>query len=75
MRGDPRGVFYDLHNDEQAADLTARANLMIAIENRIKGLSRAEAAQRLGVTQSRVSDLLDGKLSEFSLDALTELAG
>jgi predicted XRE-type DNA-binding protein len=32
-----------------------------------------EAAKQLGITQPRVSDLLSGKLSRFSLDALVNM--
>jgi len=32
-----------------------------------------KTAQRLGTTQPRVSDLLSGKLSKFSLDALVNM--
>ena len=31
--------------------------------------TQAETAKRLGITQPRVSDLLSGKVSKFSLDA------
>jgi len=37
------------------------------------GWTQREAAQRLGVTQPRISDLVRGKLSVFSIDALVEL--
>jgi predicted XRE-type DNA-binding protein len=69
-------VFYDLaETPEEAANLTARGLLMIAIEQRIKeeGWTQAEAAARLHVTQPRVSDLLNGKISKFSLDALVNM--
>ncbi|OBI60636.1 helix-turn-helix domain-containing protein [Mycobacterium sp. E796] len=69
-------VFYDLAEaPEEAANLTARGMLMIAIEQRIKeeGWTQTEAAARLHVTQPRVSDLLNGKISKFSLDALVNM--
>jgi predicted transcriptional regulator len=37
------------------------------------GLTQARAAQVFGVTQPRVSDLLTGKLSVFSLDELVRM--
>ena len=48
---------------------------MIAIEQRIgeEGWTQAEAAARLHVTQPRVSDLLNGKIGKFSLDALVNM--
>jgi predicted XRE-type DNA-binding protein len=69
-------VFHDLaHTPEEAANLTARGLLMIAIEQRIReeGWTQTEAAARLQVTQPRVSDLLNGKISKFSLDALVNM--
>ena len=69
-------VFYDLADTpEEAANLTARGLLMIAIEQRIReeGWTQTEAAARLHLTQPRVSDLLNGKISKFSLDALVNM--
>jgi predicted XRE-type DNA-binding protein len=69
-------VFYDLaETPEEAANLTARGLLMIAIEQRIReeGWTQTEAAARLQVTQPRVSDLLNGKIGKFSLDALVNM--
>ena len=69
-------VFYDLADTaDEAANLTARGLLMIAIERRIKekAWTQTEAAARLHVTQPRVSDLLNGKIDKFSLDALVNM--
>jgi predicted XRE-type DNA-binding protein len=71
-----KSAFYDIKDTpEQAANLTARSMLMIAIEQRIKenGWTQAEAAERFHVTQPRVSDLLNGKINKFSLDALVNM--
>jgi predicted XRE-type DNA-binding protein len=38
------------------------------------GWTQAEAAKRCGVTQPRMNDLLQGRLSRFSLDALVNIA-
>jgi len=38
------------------------------------GWTRAEAARRCGVTQPRMNDLLRGRVSRFSLDALVNIA-
>jgi len=61
---------------EQAANLRARADLMRKIEARLKkhNWTQAEAARRCGVTQPRINDLLRGRLSRFSLDALVNIA-
>jgi predicted XRE-type DNA-binding protein len=37
------------------------------------GWTQVKTAQQLGITQPRVSDLLSGKLSKFSLDALVNM--
>jgi predicted XRE-type DNA-binding protein len=36
--------------------------------------TQTEAAQRCGVTQPRINDLLRGRVSRFSLDALVNIA-
>jgi predicted XRE-type DNA-binding protein len=61
---------------EQAANLQARAELMrqIAALVRKNGWTQTEAAQRCGVTQLRMNDLLRGRVSRFSLDALVNIA-
>ena len=61
---------------EQAANLRARAELMQQIAAIVKegGWTQAEAATRCGVTQPRMNDLLRGRVSRFSLDALVNIA-
>lgn len=61
---------------EQAANLRARADLMRNIATIIKKhkWTQAEAAKRCGVTQPRINDLLCGRVSRFSLDALVNIA-
>ncbi|MFN7573067.1 MAG: helix-turn-helix domain-containing protein [Betaproteobacteria bacterium] len=60
----------------QAANLRARAELMqqIAAAVAAHGWTQAEAARRCGVTQPRINDLLRGRVSRFSLDALVNIA-
>lgn len=60
----------------EAANMKARAGLMIAIRDAVDGwqLTQTEAARRLGVTQPRMNDLLRGRIDKFSLDALMMLA-
>lgn len=53
------------------AELMARLRLWIAEQQ----LTQAEAAERLGVTQARISDLVRGHWKKFSLDMLLTLAG
>lgn len=60
----------------EAKILNMRSDLMSEIRDFIsaKALTQAEAAQWLGLTQPRVSDLLWGKLSKFNLEILIGLA-
>lgn len=61
---------------EQAANLRARAEVMQQISAIVKnnGWTQAEAATHCGVTQPRINDLLRGRVSRFSLDALVNIA-
>jgi predicted XRE-type DNA-binding protein len=58
-------------------NMSMRSSLLIAIEQQVRGwnVTQAEAARRLGVTQPRLNDLLRGRITNFSLDALINLAG
>lgn len=60
----------------EAANLRARADLILAVGSRLAefGWSQTTAAHNLGITQPRVSDLIRGKISKFSLDTLVNLA-
>lgn len=60
----------------QAANLQARAELMrqIAALVKKKGWTQVESAQHCGVTQPRINDLLRGRVSRFSLDALVNIS-
>lgn len=69
-------VFEDLGFDPQTAqNLRIRASLMMAVEQYIQreGLTQAQAARRLGVTQPRISDLVRGKVDRFSIDTLVNM--
>ena len=61
---------------EQAANLRARSELMQQIAAIIKAnmWKQADAALHCGVTQPRINDLLRGRVSRFSLDALVNIA-
>lgn len=70
-------VFVDLgYSPDEAAILQMRADLMGDIRKFIKArrLTQANAAEILGITQSRVSDLTRGKWEKFSLEMLITLA-
>ena len=69
-------VFSDLGFEEaESAILQMRAELMADLRLYIKkeGLTQHEAAALLGVTQSRVSDLVRGKWERFNLEMLIKL--
>lgn len=61
---------------EQAANLRARAELMQQIAAIVKESkwTQVEAAAHCGITQPRMNDLLRGRVSRFSLDALVNVA-
>jgi len=70
-------VFIDLgYPPDEAAILQMRADLMADLRKFIKTkkLTQARAAEFLGVSQSRVSDLMRGKWERFSLEMLITLA-
>jgi predicted XRE-type DNA-binding protein len=70
-------VFLDLgFSPDEAAILQMRADLMAKLRKVIKAkkLTQAKAAKLLGVSQSRVSDLVRGKWEKFSLEMLITLA-
>lgn len=59
-----------------AANMKARAELMIAIRDAAQtwNATQTACAKRLGLTQPRMSDLVKGRISKFSLDALMNIA-
>ena len=67
-------VFEDL-GLPHPAKLMARAQIMLHITGILKerGLTQKRAAALLGLPQSKISCLINGKLSMFSLDHLFEL--
>ena len=70
-------VFRDLGFDkDEAENLKLRAELMMRIEDfyRRSGMTQAEAARVLGLTQPRLNALLKGKIGLFSIDALVNAA-
>jgi predicted XRE-type DNA-binding protein len=60
----------------EAENMKLRSALMMALKGHIEraGLTQAEAAKLLGVTQPRVSDLVRGKINLFALDSLVNMA-
>jgi predicted XRE-type DNA-binding protein len=75
-RGDSRGVFYDLFDEDRAAELTMRSELLRGLQAWLaeSNSTQTAAAAELGITQARVSDIKRGKIESFSLDLLVRLA-
>jgi predicted XRE-type DNA-binding protein len=61
---------------DQAAEMEIRSTLLMGLEQWLSasGLTQTAAAEALGVTQARVSDIKRGKINRFSLDLLVRLA-
>lgn len=69
-------VFADLGFDaEEAANLKLRSQLMIEVDKALmeKKLTQKAAAEALGISQPRVSDLLRGKSEKFTIDSLVNI--
>ena len=62
---------------EEAIALQMRAQLMISLRQIIhdNGWSQKEAAAKLGITQNRVSYIINGRVSKFATDKLAVLLG
>ena len=63
------------NSPEEALNMKLRAALIreIRIKVTAAGWTQTETAHHLGITQPRISDLMGGKLSKFSLDALVNM--
>ena len=69
-------IFADLDLEPaEAAILHMRAKLMNDLRAYIQstGMTQTQAAEMLGIAQSRVSDLMRGKWDKFSLEMLITL--
>lgn len=70
-------VFHDLgFAKPEAQNLLLRADLVAHIRKVIPklGITQAEAAQRAGVSQPCMNDLVKGRTHQFTLDALVNVA-
>jgi len=61
---------------EEAANMRLRSDLAMAVIRKIEATkwTQREAAMKCGITQPRLNDLLRGRISRFSLDALVNIA-
>ena len=78
IRRSSGNVFRDLgFSAEEAANLKIRSDLMIRLSKLIeaRGLAQRQAAERFGVTQPRISDLVRGQIDRFSIDTLIAMLG
>ena len=69
-------VFVDLgFDDGESAILQMRAKLMADLQESViaSGMTQTQAAERLGIAQSRLSDLMRNKWEKFSLEMLITL--
>lgn len=60
----------------EAASLRAKAELMrkLVVIIQHQRWTQTEAAKHCGITQPRLNDMLRGRMSRFSLDALVNIA-
>lgn len=69
-------LFADLgFSEEETANLKIRSTLMIQIHRVIedRGMKQVDAAKLFGVSQPRISDLVRGKIDEFTIDSLVNM--
>ena len=64
--------FHATETPEVASASVLKADLTIMIRDIIEkeGWTQKEAAKKLGVTQPRISDVVNGKIDKFTLDVL-----
>ncbi|WP_163830746.1 helix-turn-helix domain-containing protein [Spartinivicinus ruber] len=58
--------------EEEAVDKLMRAQLLVVLRKLIieQGLTQTDAAEVLGITQPRVSDIINGKISVYTVEKL-----
>ena len=61
---------------EEAVNLKIRSQIMdiLAAYIRREGITQQEAAKRFGVPRSRVSELVNDRISKFTIDKLVNMA-
>ena len=67
-------VFADLgFPPHEAENLKIRSDLMSEIQRLIAGMTQADAAARLGVSQPRISELVRDQIDRFTIDSLVNM--
>lgn len=71
---DSNNIFRDIgFPQEEAENLLLRNELMSQAREMARGYFQQEVATMLGIPQPRLNQLLKGKISVFSLDALVNM--
>ncbi|QQA75468.1 helix-turn-helix domain-containing protein [Pectobacterium parmentieri] len=67
--------FHVTHDAEIASKMAMKMDLSIMITNLIKekDWTQREAAEKLGISQSRVSELKNAKIELFTIDAMFDM--
>ena len=67
--------FHVTHGAETASKMAMKMDLSIMLSNLIKeqGWTQIEAAEKLGINQSRISDLKNAKIEKFTIDAMLDM--
>jgi predicted XRE-type DNA-binding protein len=67
--------FHVTHPEEVASKMAMKMDLSIMLSKLIKdqGWTQEEAAKRLEVQQSRISDLKNAKIEKFTIDAMLDM--
>ena len=67
--------FHVNHDEETASKMVMKMDLSIMLSRLIesKQWTQAQAAEQLGVKQSRISDLVNAKIEKFTIDALFDM--
>ena len=76
MRQEYINVWDAIEDDPiKAANLRLRSQLMMEVSEFVKqsGLTQAEAVQKLGTTQPRLGDVMQGKIEKCTVDRLTNM--
>ncbi|HBX0648702.1 TPA: XRE family transcriptional regulator [Klebsiella pneumoniae subsp. pneumoniae] len=70
---EPYGLFASDSVELNMVSLKSKLIIILTELIRDEGWSQKVAAQKLGVTQPRVSNLMNGQISKFAIDMLLEM--
>lgn len=67
--------FHVTHDEETANKMAMKMDLSIMLTGLIEcqKWTQAEAVEKLGVKQSRISDLMNSKIEKFTIDAMFDM--